>query len=256
MLTRGTGLILDPPELVSIELRDRHVARLVGADPAYAPARDWRDRLDVVPDQGASETCVAWLFSTAAYVAGQIQGAPIPRPSVRWIYACGSGWWTPGQGIDPAGRSIRATARQLARHGIIAEHRWPWDVTKVTDPNVPIDIDVAGADALLTGWYSAGGGDLPTQLRMALDKGHIPGIAINVRESFDAYRSGLYAPAGSSRGWHAIAVLGYTPTSFTVCANWGRSFGDEGFVHFPDAVIASPEVADAVVITAAPRGVR
>ncbi len=253
---KGLGLELDAPDIIAGDLRDRHVTQLLGEERVYADYRDWRDALDFLPDQGDTSTCVAWCFSTAIYLAGQVAGRPIPRPSVRWLYAIG--WWLqhPKTAISDGGRSLRATADAARQHGIIAEARWAFDVARVTDDEIPVDVDVAASDALLTGTYTLGAGDIGKQLRVALDKGHFPGIAINVRESFDSYRGGLYAPAGASRGWHAICSIAYTPDAVCFVRNWGADDGENGFIWVPNDVLNSPEVADAVVVTAAPAGVR
>jgi hypothetical protein len=252
---RGLGCILDEPEIVAGELRTRHVAALIGADAAYAPVRDWRDQLDFVPDQGATETCVAWSLSSAAFRAARIAGTPIARPSVRWLYAIAHWLGLPGTPISPYGRSARTMALAAERHGLIAESRWPFDVAHVTEPP-PVDLDMAGADALLAGWYRIGDGDVPTQMRMALNAGHFPMLAIQVRESFDAYCGGIYEPNGSTRGWHMLVAVGYSPGTFVLLNSWGADHGDGGFVTIPDDVVIGPEVAGIVVVTTAPKEVR
>ncbi len=252
---RGLGCILDPPDVVAGELRTRHVASLIGADAAYAPVRDWRDHLDVVPDQGATETCVAWSLSSAAFLAARVVGVPIARPSVRWLYAISHWAWQPGTPISPYGRSARTMALAAAQHGFVAEARWPFDVARVTEPP-PLDLDVAGADALLTGWYRVGDGDVPTQLRMALNAGHFPMLAVQVRESFDAYRGGIYMPSGSARGWHMLVAIGYSPGTFVLLNSWGAGHGDGGFILVSDELVSGPEVAGIIVVTTAPREVR
>lgn len=252
---RGLGCILDPPEVVAGELRSRHVASLVGADAAYAPVRDWRGHLDFVPDQGETETCVAWSFSTAAFLAARVARMPIERPSVRWFYAISHWIWQPGTPISRYGRSARTMALAAQHHGLVAERRWPFDAARVTEPP-PLDLDVAGADALLTGWYRIGGGDVPTQLRMALNAGHFPMLALQVRESFDDYRGGIYVPSGRVRGWHMLVAIGYSPGTFVLLNSWGTHHGDGGFAMVSDELVTGPEVAGIVVVTTAPTEVR
>lgn len=252
---RGLGCVLDPPEVVAGELRTRHVASLVGSDAAYAPVRDWREHLDFVPDQGATETCVAWSLSSAAFLAARVARTPIARPSVRWLYAISHWAWLPGTPISPYGRSARTMALAAERHGLVAEPRWPFDVARVTEPP-PLDLDIAGADALLTGWYRIGGGDVPTQMRMALNAGHFPMLAIQVRESFRAYEGGIYVPNGTARGWHMLVAVAYSPGTFVLLNSWGEDHGDGGFVLVPDDVVTGPDVAGIIVVTTAPTGVR
>jgi len=251
----GLGCVLDPSEVVAGELRTRHVASLIGSDAAYAPVRDWREHLDFVPDQGPTETCVAWSLSSATLLAARVAGRPIARPSVRWLYAISHWAVLPGTPIAPNGRSARTMSVAAERHGLVAESRWPFDVAQVTEPP-PLDLDVAGADALLTGWYRVGGGDVPTQLRMALNAGHFPMLAMQVRESFDAYRGGIYEPRGRARGWHMLVVVGYSPKAFVLLNSWGPLHGDGGFVLIDDELVLGPEVADIVVVTTAPKEVR
>ncbi len=252
---RGLGCELDDDGVIAGDLRDKYLARLVGETAYYLDSRDWRHLLDGVHDQGATNTCVAWAFSTAIYLAGQAAGIDLSRPSVRHAYALGSLYDRPWAPISTGGRSPRRTAEALAKYGIIGEDRWPFLAGPV-DEGFPLDLDVASVDARLTGMYTLGGEGLPSQIRTALTHGHFPIVAIQVRESFDDYRGGLYWPNGLGRGWHMIAACAHYAGMICFVNSWSSSWGDAGFVWIPDEVINGPDVADAVCVTAAPAMLR
>ena len=43
----------------------------------------------------------------------------------------------------------------------------------------------------------------------------------------------------TSRGGHAVCLVGYTGTHFIVRNSWGTRWGDGGFAYAPDAYAAS-----------------
>lgn len=249
---KGFGAIPDRLEDAEHDARHRHIAGLIGRDAGVLSAAiDWTDHLDRIPDQGASSSCVGQAMSTAIYLAGQALRAPVPRPSAAWSYAVARYYDTPGVLVDVGCRPRSAVLGAL-RHGIVAESRVPFDPAAV---NVapPLDADVAGADALFTGYYRVAG-DVPLLLRMALEKGHVPMLSMVVHESFqDLGRGATYAePEGTELGRHMVAIAGYRPGSFCLVNSWGTGWADGGTCWIADRFIASSYVQDVYVVTAAP----
>lgn len=248
---RGCGAL--PDRLVDAERdgRIRHVSGLIGARANYAASRDWSHLLDAVPDQGGTNRCVGWFFSNGMYLAGQVKGDPIPRPSPKWLYDIGRYADSPGELLDLGSRP-RSMALAATRHGVVSESRLPTTDLNVNEPP-PFDADLAGAGAIFTGYYKVDG-DVPTLMRMALDRGHFPGFAMVVHEDFqDLGRESVYdEPAGLELGRHMVTIVGYAPGAFRLLNSWGTGWGDRGFCWVTDRFVASHYVSDRYVVTAAP----
>ena len=256
-MSRGMGFIPD-------SLADQFAAReqrpvvgvgshaLLSGTGSIATSRDWRHLLDRVSDQGPTNSCVGQFVSSAVYLAGQAQNAPVLRPSALWSYAVARLRDHYGQLVD---LGCRPSQMMLGceENGLVAESRWPFEVDAV---NVapPFDADIAGADALLTGWYSADMMDIPAALRLALDKGHFPGLAMEVHEDFgnvngfDVYDE----PRGDLVGSHMVTLVGYRPGAFLLLNSWGRTWADEGCCWVSERFVASHYCKQRVVVTAAP----
>lgn len=252
----GYGWLPDRPEDIAEDLASRHVGLLLGRDVSFVPERDWSKYLDVVLDQGKTNTCVWQWLSNAVFLAGAVHGVPVVRPSVRYGYAVTQWLDRPYAPLRDVGCRAVVAMRAAQKHGLIATGRWPFDAANVTE-TPPFDCDIAGADALLTGWYRVDNAD-PAILRTAVDRGHFPGFAIDVHENFEAYRGkGVYdTPAGAWLGRHMLTVVGYTENTFKVLNSWGTGWGDDGFGYLSDAFVMSRFVRDRLVVTGAPAGMR
>lgn len=257
---KGLGFIPDLLEHIEEDValrplfhRGQAAAELAGVSTTFNTSRDWRHLVDFVPDQGPTNRCVGWYASSALYLAGLAQNNPIKRPSAKWLYDVARYLHTPGVLIDIGCRPhlLMAAAEE---HGIVAEDDCPTTLSNVNEPP-PFGVDITAANARLTAfhvipdpWTS------PDQIRAALDKGHFPGIAIEVHESFDDYRGqDVYdEPRGDFRGLHMLTCVGYKPGAVLFLNSWSTSWGDDGYGWLSDRFVASPYTRHRMVATAAP----
>lgn len=248
---RGCGAVPDRLEHAELDGRLRHVAALVGANPTFATARDWTHLLDRVHDQGRTNRCVGWSFSTAMFLAGQTKGQPIPRPSAKWLYDIARYYDTPGVLVD-VGCRPRSMALAAGQHGVVAEKDLASSQANVNEAP-PFDADLLGAGAIFTGYYKVEG-DVPMLFRMALDRGHFPALSMVMHESFqDLGRVAVYdEPEGMELGRHMVTLVGYRPGAFLLLNSWGTTWAADGLCWVSDRFIASHYVADRYVVTAAP----
>ena len=254
-MARQFGAIPDDPDLAEADARSRHVALLLGRVRSAPASIDLSHHLDTVLDQENSGSCVGHWFSNAIYLTGQAQGRPVPRPSRRWSYAVARLREQRGVLIDDGCRP-RDCVMGALEHGIVAEERFPWDVATVNELP-PFDLDVAGSDALFTGFYKVDG-DVPALLRLALASGHVPGFAMQVHEDFgDLGAFDLYdTPRGTLLGRHMVTVIGTRPGAFRILNSWGTDWADGGFGWLSERFVASAFVGDRYVVVSAPAGVR
>lgn len=230
----------------------------VGDD--YASSRDYRHLDDGVTNQLSTNSCWAQFVSNACYLAGQEAhwrgtGPAINRPSVLWAYAVGRYKTTFGKLVD-LGTRPRDGLEGLGEHGLVAEKDWAFNAAEINDAP-PFDLDLKAIDSKLTGYYFIGDAAAsPEQMRAANDKGHFPGLALDVHESFiDHNGDGVYEePSGDLRGLHMVTVVGYRPGSILIKNSWGTNWGDDGYAWLSDRFVRSHYVKHRCVITAAPSG--
>lgn len=259
-MTRGMGFI--PDRLADIEEdsilrplfgRGAGESELAGVTSSYAASKDWRHLVDYVPSQGITNRCVGWYASSALYLAGLAQNNPIKRPSAKWLYDVARYLSTPAKLID-VGCRPRDLMVASQEHGIVAEDDCPTTVANVNDPP-DFGVDIAAASARLDAFYLIWDPDSSAeQIRAALDKGHFPGIGIEVHESFSDYRGiDIYdEPSGDFRGLHMLTCVGYRPGAICVLNSWSKSWGDDGYGWLSDRFIRSHYTKHRMVCTAAP----
>lgn len=266
ILARGLGHRPDLLDHVEEDLRDRHVSTLPGLTASIASARDWRHLSPFVYDQVLSEACVAFAGRDAIFCAGQHAAElgvapPIPLPSVAFPWAAAR---LTDQEIDGVPRQerilenvgVRPRSMMIAyeTYGIVSEVAMPFDLANL-NAGIPFDIDIAAADALLTGRYRISDSDESWLIALALDKGHFPTVAFDWYDSFAEHTGSapLDEPHGRMRGRHMVLCIGYRK-GFTLIKNSHSAFwGDGGFAWVSNRFIDSPYCRDGNVITAAPR---
>lgn len=238
-------------------LRDEHVG-LIRERVGISSSRTWVHLVDRVLDQSSTNSCVGQSLSTAIYLRGAYElamgiGPGVARPSALWSYGVARWKDSAGALVDDGCRP-RQALYGAQEHGIVSDARWPFDPA---DVNVapPFDLDLAGADALLTGWYSADGdANTADAMRAALDVGHFPIFAIDVYENFFEYHGlDVYSqPAGAWRGQHMLTAIAYRPGAIGFLNSWGADAHDGGFGWFADDFIRSHYTKQRLVVTAAP----
>ncbi len=245
---RPAGHLLDP-------LRDqaraaiRPIARMPGVRSSGVPeACDWRHLADLVLDQARSQSCVWHSVAMALYLRGRLEfgigiGPQIPLPSVMqpWVLAQWGLQKTIGMRPEKrmatnVGSNLAAGLHEIHRFGIVSDAAWPldprlaWDApepAEALDFDLPLDIDVAAADALLTGDYGASGEDFPLVARAALAVGHFPVQAFDVCDVFAALSPSASEYRGTEgrivRGRHMMVAVGYRPGWILYRGSYGRT---------------------------------
>lgn len=282
MNAAGLGHIPDRPETLEERLRERPLTGLVGRNGAgIQENHDLRELCPLVFQQGFTESCVAQSWAMAAYMCGEGQARraelegrdptpyriPIPSVLQAWMMA-----QYEDMALEPLdqrrvrnqGVRVGSLVKALRTSGVVSESRFVLDLNQVAlwdtlqrGPEMPLDVDIAAADALLTGDYGIGGSAAPFLIRMALDKWHIPAIAFHVDQSFMDLR-GIEVEFSDMRGppmgRHMMVIVGSRPGWILVKNSWGAEWGDGGYAWVSDDyIIARHAACETVVYTTAPR---
>jgi hypothetical protein len=246
--------------------RQRRVKRILNCNPSRDTERDWRlvhadeagllaaaPRAAAVPqtkdlredwwkigDQGATGSCVGW--STADGIlrwhlvkAGRLQ--PNQRLSVRfeWMASKETDDFVvmPTTFIEEAGTSIKNALDVARRYGCVTDAILPFGTGKLYTGRVGTFYTLA-AQRRINSYYNlslSAGHTLDQWKRWIASNGPIA-VRLDVDPTWDNVGSDgnldVY-DSTSTRGGHAVLLVGYTPDRFIVRNSWGTVWGDRGF---------------------------
>lgn len=275
-MNRGLGHEID--EVGEAErLMWRPLAGLVGFSDAGEDNGDLSHLEPMVLDQSWSLSCVWQAIMMALFMRGVAQseegtGPAIPFPSIMQAWTLAQWQADREMGVPPSrrratnrGSRISSGLRALREFGICSARRWPfpmdWDSVpkdhrtgEVILDDMPLDVDIASADALLTGDYGAASEDFPRMARRALRQRHFPVVAFDVDEPFlnleiSEWR-GLTDPIV---GRHCVLVTGWRPGWLKIKNSYGPYWGSDGYCWIPDEYLSSRHARDGAVVTAVPK---
>jgi len=228
-----------------------HDAGLVALAPP-PPAKDLREPWWTIGNQEDTGSCVGWasadsVIRWAMAKAGKLQESAKVRLSPRYIWMASKETdeftTRPTSFIDSDGTSPKAALDVARRYGVVLESALPFKggtlykasastfytlaaqrriASYVTLHPVPTPPQAS----LLSGWrqWLAFGGPIMTRLDVDATWDNVGSDG----------RLTTYRPA-TTRGGHAVALVGYTKDYFIVRNSWGTGWGDRGFAYASNA---------------------
>lgn len=274
---RGLGFIPESREHVEADIRLRPVSELIGTSPPSSSWRDWRHLDPFVDDQHQTNMCLPFSIGMGVYMRGQAavslgEGAAVPRPSVMQPYIYGQleaqrqgGVPRDERRIRDEGLQYRAVLAALEANGLIAAERWPFSPAELAQfvdaksikeisERIPFDIDLAGADARVSGWHRMGERPFSEECALALDKAHFPSVAIGVYQNFMTWSgSSTYdQPEGRHLGYHAMIAVAYQRGETCFKNSYGPGYADGGYIWLSNRFLDNGGAIDGLIVTAAP----
>ena len=196
---------------------------------------DWRTKGVVSPvqDQGQAGTC--YSFSTTAAVESEraIKSGVLTKLSEQQIVDC-STFKNGGPNMGVNGGQISATFDWIGKtNGLCTEAAYPYvsGTTKTTGTCQKTCSDVAGSDVQSVFEVPIkSDADMMTAISNA-----VVSIAIEADESsFQLYKSGVFTGSCGTTLDHAVALVGYGPSSngdyYILRNSWGSSWGQSGYM--------------------------
>jgi C1A family cysteine protease len=147
-----------------------------------------------------------------------------------------------------AGAMLRDGIKTLAKQGVCAEQRWPYEIDRFGDrPPAPAYRDGLKHQALS---YQRLNQDA-MQMKGCLASGFPFVFGFSVYESFESAavahtgRMPMPAPGERQLGGHAVLAIGYQDRSqsFIVMNSWSTGWGAAGFFYMPYAYLSNPGLA-------------
>jgi C1A family cysteine protease len=246
--------------------RPRRVKRILNVEPSQNTERDWRLEhardAGVLPvtraalpsskdlrepswwkigDQGSTGSCVGWasgdsLLRWHFVKAGRMAKDHRLSPRYLWMASKETDTSTsqPTTFIESSGTSLKSALDIARKFGAVRDSILPFASGKLYGGQAKTFYAVA-SQLRIGSYFNLSlekGHDLEDWRTWLANKGPIM-VRLDVDRTWDDARAAqgkldVYRPE-TTRGGHAVALVGYTPDRFIVRNSWGTSWGDQGF---------------------------
>jgi hypothetical protein len=254
----------------SLSGRSRNVERILNCLPSLKRESDWpatsayeagllaaasipsskdlRDAWWTIGDQGRTGSCVGWASADSVIrwhlaMAGRIPKDKELSPRYIWMAAKETDEFTsrPTSFIESDGTSLKAALDIARKYGVVLDSVLPFTGGNLYGGKV--DVFYALASTLrISGYFS-----LRLLPQVPMNKSAIlrswrtwlaTGGPILTRLDVDSTWDNVGSDgklktynAGSARGGHAVALVGYDMNSFIVRNSWGTGWADKGYAY-------------------------
>lgn len=219
---------------------------LTAAARAVPRSKDLRASWWRIGDQGLSGACVGWATADSVlrwhFVAADRLSRDEPlSPRFPWMAAKETDQFVaqPTTFIESDGTSLKAALDVSRKWGAVRDSVLPFASGELYVGEVATFYAIAsqlkiaayfnlGVD--LAGWRQWLARSGPILTRLDVDATWDDATATKGRLA--TYKK------STARGGHAVALVGYTPTSFIVRNSWGTGWGDKGYAYASNAYAA------------------
>jgi C1A family cysteine protease len=212
------------------------------AGPAAAPkAKDLRETWWKVGDQGSTGSCVGWATADSLLrwhfvKAGRIKQGDTMSKRFIWMASKETDEFSsnPTTFIEDAGTSLKAALDVARKFGSVKENVLPFSSATLY-PGTPQTFYALAAQLKITSYFNLSfnhGGSVASWRRWIASNGPLL-VRLDVDRTWDDASDNngnmdTYQP-NTTRGGHAVSIVGYTADRFIVRNSWGTTWGDKGF---------------------------
>lgn len=214
-------------------------ADLVAAAPTVPSTKDLRTDWWKVADQGSTGSCVGWATADSVlrwhFVrAGRLSSSQLLSPRFVWMASKETDQFNtrPSAFIETEGTSLKAALDVARKFGVVRDLTLPFTSGKLYPGRASTFYAVAAQRKILA--YFNLGTSLTNWRTWLATKGPIL-TRLDVDDTWDLATENAgeldeYKPE-TTRGGHAVALVGYRPGAFIVRNSWGTGWGDNGFAY-------------------------
>jgi hypothetical protein len=226
---------------------DAASAEVTAAAPAIPTSKDLRASWWTINDQGSTGSCVGWASADSLLrwhfvKAGKLTTSQLLSPRFMWMASKETDPFVtrPTTFIETEGTSLKTALDVARKFGVVRDTTLPFASGKLYAGQAKTFYAIAALRKILA-YFNLGTN--PSNWRAWLANNGPIMVRLDVDSTWDdaTFNDGkldTYNP-GSTRGGHAVALVGYTADRFIVRNSWGTGWGDKGFGY------ASPAYAQA-----------
>ena len=212
-------------------------ADIVARAPAVPPTKDMRAAWWKINDQESTGSCVGWatadgLLRWHFVGAGRLKRDELLAPRFIWMASKETDQYItqPTTFIETEGTSLKSALDVARKFGVVRDAVLPFKSGALYPGDTKAFYALASQLKILS--YSNIGTNLPNWRTWLATKGPIL-TRLDVDATWDAATDNggnmdEYQP-DTTRGGHAVAVVGYKRDRFIVRNSWGTGWGDKGF---------------------------
>ena len=212
-------------------------AEVAAAAATVPTSKDLRTTWWTINDQGSTGSCVGWASADSLLrwhfvKAGKLTTSQLLSPRFMWMAAKESDPFVsrPTTFIETEGTSLKTALDVARKFGVVRDITLPFATGKLYTGQAKTFYAIAALRKILA--YFNLGTNLSAWRSWLANNGPIM-VRLDVDSTWDdASITGgnldTYNPA-STRGGHAVALVGYTADRFIVRNSWGTGWGDKGF---------------------------
>ncbi|HVG17529.1 MAG TPA: C1 family peptidase [Blastocatellia bacterium] len=214
-------------------------AGVLGAPAAIPATKDLRASWWKINDQGSTGSCVGWATADSVLrwlfvKQGRLNQNDLLSVRFIWMAAKETDEFInrPTTFIEEDGTSLKAALDIARKYGTVLDKVLPFKTGQLY-PNPANTFYTLASQLKITSYFNLGN-NLGNWRTWLATKGPIL-TRLDVDATWDgATQNGgvldLYQPQ-TTRGGHAVALVGYNATSFIVRNSWGEGWGDKGYAY-------------------------
>lgn len=212
-------------------------AGLLAAAPPIPPSKDLREDWWNIGDQGSTGSCVGWATADSVlrwhYVkTGRVANDQRVSPRFIWMAAkeTDTSRSQPTTFIELEGTSLKAALDIARKFGAVLDTVLPFATGKLY-PDEAKTFYALAAQLKIISYFNLGTKSSAWRTWLATKGPILTRLNVDATwDNADATQGNLDGyQLDTTRGGHAVALVGYTPDRFIVRNSWGTSWGDKGF---------------------------
>lgn len=223
--------------------RDALQAEILGAVTALPASKDWRTTWWAIGDQGSTGSCVGWGAADSVIRWHMVQAGRLQkneRLSVRYVWMASKETdqfnVRPTSFIEESGTSLKAALDIARKYGAVLDADLPFRPGALYGGAENVFYATA-AQRKISMYFNLGRNLKNWRIWLAK---HGPILTrLDVDATWDNAtdtqgKLAVYEP-DTTRGGHAVSLVGYTSEHFIVRNSWGTGWGDKGFGYASNA---------------------
>ena len=209
-------------------------------------SKDLRQDWWKVNDQGSTGSCVGWASTDGVMryqlvTAGKLDKTALLSPRFTWMASKETDTITsrPQSFIEEAGTMLKAAMDICRKYGVVPMDLLPFNITASLYAGDENTFYATAAQRRAASYFNLQKSPVQWRSWIANNGPILAGLMVDATwDNATATKGNLdvFQPA-TTRGGHAVCIVGYTKDRFIIRNSWGENWGDKGFAYASEAYI-------------------